>query len=974
MADIMNWIKFTTLFAAVWRFALPFCLLFAASFVGADVISIDEFNLDDYLNEDGLLVIKDGEFTISDPDDPSLFELVGIIIEKESLLTLEPLTMIHVSGGYVEVKGTLIVPSILGTGIYNSAEVWDGNGACQPDKATYLHVNGGTVKIERGDPGEFVADTVHVVVYAGGGTIDVESGVIFESGKIMESAKGDITKTGGGTWKVGGVTMTGAFNVSEGTVVLLNKASVGVLNLEAGTTLIGSSDDDGKKFGLTVLKGGSIEGTLENIGYLVVGGDTLTFEGGSHTIEKLGIDRGATLDLKDGTSIQLTAGDASKNYDDIIVEGKLKVSSTFGTGIYKGDLDTLELEPTYMTIAGGTVEIYKGDDPTLMADTIHTRVIGSGQIVIERDVTFQSGKIVWLASSDPNDTGADVYVSGGGTFQVDEVSLGDGYFIVGKISAGIFEGDGTTMEFLNTVTAGALYNAENTKVIAHGDAKFGIVNIAGLYDGNNSNLTIQYGGQITGNITGIHELTLGGGTLFLGIDNTATPTISVEKWTFSQPEETRIRIIGLDRGIHHYQKIIQITDEDNIADVLAVLRNSTTALYRPKWSQDGTYLDLELSVLSIDGYIRDEWKQRGTNIGNVGNLLEDISIRYPAFRTRLEGLNEAELQSVIRSTMAGELAGNTMRVAMQQPANTVFRHLDGVAPLRSPFAGITRGQVREGFNVWFNPFGQAEHAKGTADTFDGYDLSRYGFHVGGDIEIYKRAVAGILFGYTSPYVKSDLGKISADDFTAGVYLRTPLAWETMINMIVGFGSQDYQYKNTFGNSKFGGSAVFGSIELTRPVVKISTATQDMQSGEFKNNWTRTPLTGLIAVDFQSASMNSFIVHDPVLGGVLVEPDDLDSTLLRVGLLGEVWRLRARLQYMRQIAGNDFAVSSTSVVGDELSAATPVRSTQWGKDWLNIGIGGELLSTQHWRLFADYNFDMGKQTTSHLGSLNTIFRW
>jgi outer membrane autotransporter protein len=307
--------------------------------------------------------------------------------------------------------------------------------------------------------------------------------------------------------------------------------------------------------------------------------------------------------------------------------------------------------------------------------------------------------------------------------------------------------------------------------------------------------------------------------------------------------------------------------------------------------------------------------------------------------------------------MAGELAGNAMRLAMQQPAQSVFRHLDNVAPLRSPFAGTVRGQVREGFNTWFTPFGQAEHAKSDGNTFDGYDLSRYGFYLGGDIEIYKRAVAGVLFGYTNPSVKSDLGKISANDYTAAAYLRMPLAWEAYFNVMVGFGSQDYQYKNTFGNSKFGGNSLFGGIELSRSI-PIATCR----------------LIPLVALDYQSAAMNEFVAYDPVLGGVFVEPERLDSAIIRVGLLGEAWRIRTRVQYMRQIAGKDYVSSRTSVLGDDLFAATPVRSTQWGKDWLNVGVGGTFLETQHWRISADYNYDMGKQTTSHMGSLNTILTW
>ena len=132
------------------------------------------------------------------------------------------------------------------------------------------------------------------------------------------------------------------------------------------------------------------------------------------------------------------------------------------------------------------------------------------------------------------------------------------------------------------------------------------------------------------------------------------------------------------------------------------------------------------------------------------------------------------------------------------------------------------------------------------------------------------------------------------------------------------------------------------------------------------------LTPLIALDFQTASMDSFVVLNPALGGVRIEPEDLESTSIRVGLLGETLRLRSRVQYIRQIGGKDFVDSRTSLVG--LNQAASVRSTKWGKDWLNVGVGYELLNTRHWRIFADYDFDLGRRTTSHLGSINTVLKW
>jgi len=812
----------------------------------------------------------------------------------------------------------------------------------------------------------------------------------------------------------------GILDVREGEVTFGGNAMVGAIKSAAGTVISGTTvttdsgeiDDEENPISTTtpkphltiataesviagtlknigtlqMVKGGEITGILTDIDYLIVGDGyssaTLEFFGNAvmgeeetlfrpHTIGKIGVTWGAVLDLKDGAVIKLGSTETAEitepteteettetatTYDDLIIEGTLKVSSA-ALGIYKGD-DISHPDSTYLTVVGrtdpysgdvigGIVEIYKSDPDSeepevLIADTLHTQVIGIGKIIVADGVTFQSGRIGIHSEA----AGAHVIVSGGGTYRAAEVDIGTGYFVVES---------GTKMDFLESVRAGVLIGKEDTQINTYGDAVFDMVDL-GLfsnYNGNGQNLTMQRGGWVQGNITGVKELRQESGTLFLRVDKTSEPTIRAETWTIDDPANTRIRTVG-GTTTGYYQKVIELTGEDNDWDqLLAILNGSRTALYRPEWSQSDNYLNLNLNALSVDKYVRDVWHKRGRNAGNIGKLIENVSARNDAFREYLEGLTDAQLQSTLRNALAGELAGNAFRIAMNQPAHTVFRHLDTAVPLRSPFQN-TRGQVREGFHVWFNPYGQAEQAKGDADTLDGYKLSKYGFSLGGDIEIYNRAIFGTFFGYSAPYVTSDLGKISANDYTAGLYLRIPTVWEVVTNMMIGFGSQDYTYKNTSGKSKFRGGSFFGSLELTRSI----------PIADYR-------LTPLVALDFQSAMMDNFIV--PGSGSVLVDPGDLSSAVVRVGLLGEIGRFRSRLQYMRQIAGEDVASSQTSIVGD-LSASTEVRGTQWGKDWLNVGVGGEILRTQHWRIFADYNFDAGKRTMSHVGSLNTVLTW
>ena len=1032
----MNWIKLST-FAAVFRFALPICatLLLALCASADDIADIEEHIRDDYKDKNGerfLVIGADGvdALTIETPPlhdltDLNNLELVGIVIEKDGMLTLEPGAMLHLSGGYVEINGgTLVVSSVSGTGIYRTKDnepwYWDENTAelIKPSELarTFFHIDGGTIEIEKGNSGRFVADTIDVILYDKGGEINVDDGVTFQSGNVFQydekigmqettATQGirEIKKTGDGTWEVGEISVNaGLLTVKEGHIVFLHHASIAKLDVWADTSITGSlvsgstEADEGRKSSLTILEGGKVEGTLNNIGHLKLGNGTLKgtleFVGGEHSIEEITIYDKTTLDLQADTKILLGTNDTAKSYSDLFIHGTLKIS-TDAKGFEKKNTGDQPVD-SHITLNGGSIEIYKGEtEDTFNAETIHLKIIELGEIVVNKGVIYEGGKV----TSGPNDKPGLFIVSGGGTYLAKEVVLESSYQLLLLDEEETKEG--TKMDVLGKVAAGMLIVDNSSTLTIREDAEFTAVQIEGTYKGdlnnqNNSLKILQGGlGRIGGTISEVKELILGKQTnLALNISerrpDTESPIISVEHWTLEEPGTTWIQVYG---GMNaYYTNVLEISKDDSekMEKLLNVLNESNTALYRPHWllnPEDETFFDLDLTVYSVENYISKEWKRKGRNIENVGRLFDQIkTLRVNGntidFRAHLESLTDDQLRSAIRSTLAGELAGNALRFTMQQPANTVFRHLDGVNPIRSPFNRAVRGQVREGYNIWFSPFGQAEHASGDSGTFDGYNMSRYGFYLGSDIELYNRAVAGLLFGYTSPYMQSDLGKISANDYTAAAYLRMSLldarqpsfeccpgeyeSLGVMLNMMVGFGSQDYSYRNPASRSKFSGSSLFASVELTKK------AALPFHFGY---------VTPLVAVDFQSASMDSFIVRDPYIGGILVEPDSLDSTAIRIGLLGGfigggMDRLRTRLQYSRQIAGHDYVSSSTSLVLDELGAATPVRSIHWGKDWLNVGVGYEVWATRHWRIFTDYDFDVGHRTTSHLGSINTVLRW
>jgi uncharacterized protein YhjY with autotransporter beta-barrel domain len=117
-------------------------------------------------------------------------------------------------------------------------------------------------------------------------------------------------------------------------------------------------------------------------------------------------------------------------------------------------------------------------------------------------------------------------------------------------------------------------------------------------------------------------------------------------------------------------------------------------------------------------------------------------------------------------------------------------------------------------------------------------------------------------------------------------------------------------------------------------------------------------------------MDTFAVTLPGVGAMPVAPDGLDSVALRLGLQGECYMVRTRVQYIRQIGGNDYMMSAVNLGG----AAANVRSVQWGKDWVNLGLGYDFVQIKNFRFSADYDCDISKNTTSHLGALRAVVMW
>jgi outer membrane autotransporter protein len=618
-------------------------------------------------------------------------------------------------------------------------------------------------------------------------------------------------------------------------------------------------------------------------------------------------------------------------------------------------------------------------------------IIGTtgGRIDVDKNITFVSGSMT-------GNKGGYYVKSGEGTHEISGL----------RIDGDIYVNRGKTILLNNEITnaalpqrAGQAFISNNAELdIHHGVTlqlsggmtindgtvtNFGILNVSG---------TMMINGGTVTNSGIIKAATLDfnkNGTLYLPAtpkeflgEHYTTPAPMVSVGTLGN--DARIRVVGghfSQPGSYTFENLLEVTKGITDANI-AALNGHQTALYRSTWSADeGNSLGLTVRILTVQEYV----SESGWTAGNATAIADLFDAHFypenPAEEAEtysimarslnesnedqvaellqsLQNLSPAEFNTVLRTAMAGELVGNAARMVMSSPQRTVFRQLDWRPPASSPRNWL--GQARAPANqmrLWFAPYAQSEEGSKDHQTFDGYSLTRAGLMVGGDVQITHQIIGGWVFHYGNPNVKSDLGKINADDFMIGLYMKLPIYWQITANAMIAYGAQQYTYQSGGNKTKFDGDMIFGSLEFTRPF----------------NVLPRLSLAPIVGVDFQSIGMDDFNITLPgTLGNMSIAPDGLDSVMVRVGLQGECFAARVRAQYIRHVSKDDFMMSSITMIGTP--GTTNIRSVQWGKDWVNIGLGYDFIQQQNFRLSADYDFDISKNTSSHLATLRAVLAW
>ncbi|MDR1925507.1 MAG: autotransporter outer membrane beta-barrel domain-containing protein, partial [Planctomycetaceae bacterium] len=352
------------------------------------------------------------------------------------------------------------------------------------------------------------------------------------------------------------------------------------------------------------------------------------------------------------------------------------------------------------------------------------------------------------------------------------------------------------------------------------------------------------------------------------------------------------------------------------------------------------------------------------NQTEIAALLDNYASLDAPTRQLLHNINnQQELESLITSLLAPELAADSMQLALSSPYFHVFNHLEKIAGNfttgnlndnlyrgQSPCLPTSKWSKRE---FWFEGYYRNENVDDDSNAL-GYKTTGGGIMVGVDQKFSNKFIGGLVFGYGNPRSSNGIGRIESDDFTFAVYARTKID-SFIANTFLGYGHQNYDLRNGTNKAEYNGDSVYVSIEFLKPL--------HLQSG--------IVLSPLAAIDIQKVWADGVTIPNAITP-INISSRTLDQTILRFGINSNYQNLRTKLQYGYQIGGDSFASSKVSFVGGTTNRV--LTGVNLGRHNFNAGLGGDFKIGKRTSLFVDYDFDLGERATAHTGQVGAVVRF
>jgi len=330
------------------------------------------------------------------------------------------------------------------------------------------------------------------------------------------------------------------------------------------------------------------------------------------------------------------------------------------------------------------------------------------------------------------------------------------------------------------------------------------------------------------------------------------------------------------------------------------------------------------------------------------------------------------------SQAAADLTPNAQMLALKEPWRYPFSRLR----LGCPIHDDTTQQFWGAFT--------AQHDNVNSDNnAHGFTASRFGIAIGNDSKPFSfnskkvteredgstssvtisigggGTISGTMFHYSEPTLRQANGSVRVQDFAIGSYGLSHWGDNFEVKSYIGYSHQRYHFDRYYLNQQYSGKAssdtLSVSYEVTRPFC--------VQPGF----WLK-PLT---AIDFEQTWMWGY----RETGGsdaLAYSASSLERLMLRVGLgcdfaLRKGLVLNGRIQYAMQLNTREYAKHNVRHI--ENGSAASVLGSRIGRDYLNIGIGG------NWRfnnrgdgLFVNYDTKLYNRATLHIGEAGFVRRW
>ena len=333
----------------------------------------------------------------------------------------------------------------------------------------------------------------------------------------------------------------------------------------------------------------------------------------------------------------------------------------------------------------------------------------------------------------------------------------------------------------------------------------------------------------------------------------------------------------------------------------------------------------------------------------------------------------------VPSQAAADLTPNAQMLALKEPWRYPFSRLRLGCPVHDDttqqFWGaftarhdnVSNDSNAHGFTA--NRFGIAIgndskpfsfNSKKVTEGEDGY-TSNVTISIGGGGKI-----SGTMFHYSEPTLRQANGNVRVQDFTIGSYGLSHMVGDSVeVKSYIGYSHQRYHFDRNFFNQHYRGKTSSDTLSVSYEVTRPFRVQQGI--------W----LKPLSAIDFEQTWMWGYRETGGA-NALAYRSSSLERLMLRIGLgcdftLRKGLVLNGRIQYAMQLNTREYAKHRVRSI--ENGSAASILGSRIGRDYLNIGIGG------NWRfnnrgdgLFVNYDVKLYDRATLHIGEVGFVRRW